>query len=610
MSAGIGMSRRLAVNAQAWMRATLMKTRLMSSASSSTSSSGMSARADVSAECAWPVSYRGVRASDIAQLDNACGRMGVAVYGREAFETGVFRDWTGAYGMQPRITSSEAEDAYEGAAVAFPRSTREVAAVLEYCNRERVAVVPQGGNTGLVGGGVPGRDGSELVLSLRKMCDAPHVDEDSGVATCEAGVILQSLNDVALAKGWMVPLDLGAKGSCTIGGNVSTNAGGIRLLRYGSLHGSVLGVEAVLADGRVVDVLNTNRKDNTGVDLKHLFIGSEGVLGIITKIAIQLAPRPNAVNAMWLRVRADDVLASSSSSKGFGSVLRVLRLARERLGGVLSAFELVDAAALRLVLPTLQPSTSAIFDTEGVDGSSGGEEFNILIETHGDDAEQDSEKLMAFVEHVMEEGLVPDDDGSILAQSQTQLDALWSVREGITDALSSGARESGGKVFKYDLSIPVRHLYDLVAETRVRIDTHAPDLYDVRYDDCGPDAAGARVGANKVTVVGYGHMGDGNLHLNVLVKSNNAEDVDRVKHILEPFVYDWTSERGGSVSAEHGIGVLKSAYLGLSKSQQSIALMAQTKAMMDPRCILNPRKVIPPEYIIDAYRHQSAIAAA
>lgn len=548
--------------------------------------------------------YKVVDESDIRAMNAAAGGE-VAVYGREAYETGIFRDWTGSYGVMPAADPSSSSS-YVGMAAAFPRTTSEVSAILRYCNDNMIAVVPQGGNTGLVGGGVPGAaadqpERCELVLSLRKMNTISEIDANAGVAVCDAGVVLQTLNEAAGEKGWMVPLDLGAKGSCTIGGNVSTNAGGIRLIKYGSLHGSVLGVEAVTADGTVVDMLNLNRKDNTGIDLKHLFIGSEGILGVITRTAIQLAPKPNAVNAVWLQVRATD-----GEMTGTERVLRVLKLARERLGGVLSAFELVDGAALRLVLPTLQPSTSAIFAelspaADGVYSS----EFNVLIETHGDDDEQDNEKLMAFLEHLIDEGLIPE-TGGLIAQNQTQMDSLWGVREHITDALAGGARQSGGKVFKYDLSIPVRYLYDLVTETRARIAGCAPDIYNAELDDgCvvavgdADEGAGNGDGGNKVVVVGYGHMGDGNLHLNVLVKS--PEHVQRVKEIIEPFVYDWTSQYGGSVSAEHGIGVLKAQYLELSKSRQAIELMARTKAMMDPHGILQPNKVIPRQFIEDAY---------
>ena len=350
--------------------------------------------------------------------------------------------------------------------------------------------------------------------------------------------------------------------------------------RYGSLHGSVLGVEAVLADGTIVNLLNTNRKDNTGIDLKHLFIGSEGILGILTKVTIKLAPKPVSVNAAWMRISGGE----------YETVLRLLRLSRDKLGEILSAFELVDNASLKLTLPILKERTSSSssllssLDDEDSAGKEKSNTFNVLMETHGSNEEHDMDKLMGFVNDAMEEGLIVE-DGGIIAMDQKQLDSLWSVRESITESLAIRARESGGRVFKYDFSIPVGKLYDLVTDTRQRMMALAPEL-------CADE---------KVLVVGYGHMGDGNLHLNVLVRSGDPADVRKVEQVIEPFVYEWTSMNGGSISAEHGVGMLKSPYLHLNKSQEAIAMMAGMKAMMDPKCILNPYKVLPHEYIVNAY---------
>ena len=317
-----------------------------------------------------------------------------------------------------------------------PRSAREAAAALEYCSKRRLAVVPQGGNTGLVGGSVPLFD--EIVLSTRAMDKVESVDPDTGVAVAGAGCILQHLDEAMSAKGWMAPLDLGAKGTCVIGGNVSTNAGGLRLLRYGSLRGSVLGLEVALADGSVLDLMSENRKDATGYDLKQLFIGAEGTLGVVTSVAIQGAPRPSAVNVAWLAV------------PGYGEVLAALRLARRRLGEVLSAFELVDAASLRLALGNLPHNRDPLPECTSP--------FYVLVETSGSNDAHDAEKLESFLEEALGEGVVRD---GVVAASERESAALWELREGISDALTAR-----GGVHKYDVSVPLKELYKMVDECR------------------------------------------------------------------------------------------------------------------------------------------------
>ncbi|KAL7776132.1 hypothetical protein CFE70_006545 [Pyrenophora teres f. teres 0-1] len=421
--------------------------------------------------------------------------------------------------------------------VVKPSSTEEVSKILKYCNDNMLAVVPQGGNTGLVGGSVPVFD--EIVINMQRMNQIRSFDQVSGILVADAGVILENADNFLAEKSHIFPLDLGAKGSCYIGGNVATNAGGLRLLRYGSFHGNVLGIEAVLPDGTIVDDLSTLRKNNTGYDLKQLFIGGEGTIGIITKVSIICPRRSPAVNVAYFGLES------------FDKVQKAYIEAKGHLSEILSAFELMDGRTQKLV--------------NRVKGKKmpleGEYPFYCLIETSGSNADHDSE-----VEHVMETGVVSD---GVLAQDQTQIQELWSWREGITECLGHD-----GGVYKYDLSIPIAELYDLVDETRDRL-TEAGLL--------GSDASHP-----VVDVVGYGHMGDANLHLNIPVRKFDKA----VEKKLEPFVYEWVQKRNGSISAEHGLGVTKKPYIGYSKSETMIKLMKQIKDLYDPNGIMNPYKYI------------------
>ncbi|KAL8211158.1 hypothetical protein R6Q57_005595 [Mikania cordata] len=410
----------------------------------------------------------------------------------------------------------------------------QLSQILEYCNSRCLAVVPQGGNTGLVGGSVPVFD--EIIINTRRMNSIISFDKVSGVLVCEAGCILENLISFLDKQGFIMPLDLGAKGSCQIGGNISTNAGGLRLVRYGSLHGTVLGLEVVLANGSVIDMLGTLRKDNTGYDLKHLFIGSEGSLGIITKVSILTPPKLSSVNIAFL------------ACQDYISCQKLLFQAKRRLGEILSAFEFLDAQAMNLVLDHLDsvrnPLPSSIYS------------FYVLIETTGSNESNDKEKLEAFLLHAMESGLVSD---GALAQDFSQALSFWHIREGIPEALMKA-----GAVYKYDLSLPVEKMYDLVEEMRIRL-------------------------GGAANVVGYGHLGDGNLHLNVSAPQYD----DAILAQIEPFVYEWTSRHRGSISAEHGLGLMKAEKIYYSKSTETVQLMASIKKLLDPNGILNPYKVIP-----------------
>lgn len=413
-----------------------------------------------------------------------------------------------------------------------PRTAEEVSHILRYCHERNLAVNPQGGNTGMVGGSVPVFD--EIILSTALMNQVISFHGVSGILVCQAGCILEELSRYVEERDFIMPLDLGAKGSCHIGGNVATNAGGLRFLRYGSLHGTVLGLEVVLADGTVLNCLTSLRKDNTGYDLKQLFIGSEGTLGVITAVSILCPPKPRAVNVAFL------------GCPGFAEVLQTFSTCKGMLGEILSAFEFMDAECMQLVghhLGLVSPVQES--------------PFYVLIETSGSRAGHDAEKLSSFLEHVLDFGLVTD---GTLATDQRRVKMLWALRERITEALSRD-----GCVYKYDISLPMERLYDLVSDLR------------------------ARLGPKAKHVVGYGHLGDGNLHLNVTAEAFSAS----LLGALEPYVYEWTAGQRGSVSAEHGLGFKKKDVLSYSKPPAAVQLMQQLKALLDPKGILNPYKTLP-----------------
>ena len=413
-----------------------------------------------------------------------------------------------------------------------PGTPEEVSKVLKFCNDELLAVVPQGGNSGLVGGSVPVFD--EIVISMSRMNRIRFFDEVSGILVADAGCILENVDHFLEQKNHLFPLDLGAKGSCQLGGNIATNAGGLRLLRYGSLHGNVLGIEAVLPDGTIMDDLSKLRKNNTGYDIKQLFIGGEGTIGIVTGISILCPQRSKALNVAFFGVQS------------FEKVQRTFREAKGQLSEILSAFELMDGQSQDLVHIVTGKKRPL----------KGNYPFYCLVETSGSNSEHDSEKLENFLEYVLREEIVSD---GVLAQDETQLKTLWSWREGIPESLGHW-----GGVYKYDLSIPISELYQLVEDTRERL------------SNAGLVGEGEE--HPVVDVVGYGHMGDSNLHLNIPTRRFDRE----VEEQLEPFVYEWVSERNGSISAEHGLGIAKKPYVSYSRSETMLKLMKQIKELYDP----------------------------
>ncbi|KAK4880290.1 hypothetical protein RN001_008436 [Aquatica leii] len=420
----------------------------------------------------------------------------------------------------------------KGQIVIKPKTTDEVSKILAFCNDNRLAVCPQGGNTCVSGASVPVFD--EIILCTDLMNEIIHLDENSGVLVCQAGCILQNLNNYVSEKNLLLPLDLGSKGSCHIGGNVSTNAGGLRLLRYGSLHGNVLGIEAVKADGEVIDCLNTLKKDNTGYHLHHLFIGSEGTLGFVTKVAIQCPTQSKAISLAFLGLNS------------YEDVIKTFLQAKLELGEILSAVEVLDTPSMELVNEHLK-----------LNSPIGNHNFYLLLETKGSNEEHDQDKLNKFLELVLNKKLVV--DGTATTEP-TKYNAIWSIRERLPEAFALD-----GYVYNYDLTLALEDYYKLVSELR------------------------DHVGDRSHRVFGFGHLGDGNLHLQVSAIDFSNE----FKDYIDSFVYKRVKELNGSISAEHGVGFLKAPYLNLVKHKSSVSLMRSLKNLMDPNGILNPYKVLP-----------------
>ncbi|CCG84768.1 protein of unknown function [Taphrina deformans PYCC 5710] len=423
-----------------------------------------------------------------------------------------------------------------------PKSSEDVSKILKYCNDNTLAVVPQSGNTGLVGGSTPVFD--EVILSMTAMNQIRSFDKVSGTLVADAGCILEVVDNYLAERNHIFPLDLGAKGSCLIGGTAATAAGGLRLLRYGSLHGNILGLEVVLADGTILNNLSTLRKDNTGFDLKQLFIGSEGTIGVITAMSILCPQRSPAVNVAFFGL------------ENYDNILKAFIKAKEHLSEILSAFEFMDGKTQDFVKRHSDHKRPI----------EGDYPFYVLVETSGSNKEHDEEKLNGFFEDLLESGIVA--DGAV-AQDTTQQRALWSLREGITECLG----KEGG-TYKYDMSAPLPVLYELVNVTRERLDK----------------AGLLGEGKPVVDVVGYGHLGDGNIHLNVPVRHYDKA----VEKCIEPFVYEWIKSHNGSISAEHGLGLSKGKYIGYSKSPELVAVMKKIKDMFDPKGIMSPYKYLPP----------------
>ncbi|MGB8398760.1 FAD-binding oxidoreductase [Bradyrhizobium sp.] len=420
-----------------------------------------------------------------------------------------------------------------------PGSTAEVSAICKLASEYRIALVPQGGNTGLVGGQTPHH--GEVVVSTRRMDKIREVDPASNTMTCEAGVVLQVAQRRASDADRLFPLSLGAEGSCTIGGNLSTNAGGTAALAYGVAREMALGLEVVLADGRVLNALSKLKKDNTGYDLRHLFIGAEGTLGIITAATLKLFPKPRAVATAYVGLKSP------------AKALRLLAIAQSEAAGSLTSFELLADIAVDF-------SIRHGIDIRDPLGSK--HPWYVLMELSSprDDA---SAALEAILAKGMADGIV---DDAAIAANLSQRAALWKLR----DEMSAAQKPEGGSI-KHDISVPVAAVPDFIAEADAAVTKLIP---------------GARP-------VPFGHLGDGNIHYNVSQPvGGHAADFMARWHEVNAMVHAIVMRMGGSISAEHGIGVLKRDELPDVKDEVAISLMRGIKAMLDPLGIMNPGKVL------------------
>ncbi len=433
---------------------------------------------------------------------------------------------------------------YQGRALALvrPDSTAQTARVAAFCNDRRVPVVPQGGNTGLVGGQIPDSSGGEIVLSLRRMDRVREVDADANAMIVEAGVTLANAQAAAQRADRLFPLSLASEGTCTIGGNLSTNAGGVAVIAYGNARDLVLGVEVVLADGRVINGLTKLRKDNTGYDLKNLFIGAEGTLGIITAAALKLFPNPRSLATAFVGL-ADPAQA-----------LRLLEIARQFAGAGVTSFELIPRIGIDFVLAHAAGARDPL---------GARHRWYVLIEISSQLTTGVDETMEAVLQAALERGVI--EDASIAASQQQRL-AFWLLR----DSLSEVQGKEGGSI-KHDVSVPVSAAPAFLARASEAVEAFIP---------------GARV-------VPFGHLGDGNIHFNV----SQPIGADRTAFLaqweaMNEVVHGVVAQFNGSISAEHGVGQLKRTLLRKTKDPVALEVMRALKATLDPRGILNPGKVL------------------
>lgn len=423
-------------------------------------------------------------------------------------------------------------DGEQPLAIALPRSTGDVAAILRLCHRHGVPVVPQGGLTGLAGGATP--LAGSIALSLSRMRAIEEIDVAAASMTVQAGVPLQAIQEAADAAGMLFALDIGSRGSCLIGGNISTNAGGNRVLRYGMARELVLGIEVVLADGTVMTSLNKMQKNNAGYDLKQLFIGSEGTLGVVTRLVLRLFPPP------------ESVCTAVVALPDYAAVLTLLQRARAELGATLAAFEVLWPEFYALV-------TTAHGCRAPVPRGHG---LYVLMESLGTHQARDTEQFQALIEALLEEGVVED---AAIAQSLRESRQMWELRDSVIQFRQSFHPNVG-----FDVSVPVARMQDFVTDCRAHLLAADPGMQ----------------------ALWFGHVADSNIHINVKPTTGALSKAE-----VFDIVYARVRAFGGSVSAEHGIGLLKKPYLPYSRTPVELDVMRRVKAALDPKGILNPGKV-------------------
>jgi len=429
-------------------------------------------------------------------------------------------------------------------AVVRPANTDEVARIVKACVAAHVSLVPQGGNTGLVVGSIPDGTGQQVVLSLQRLRAVREIDPANLTITVEAGCVLQSLQDAARQAGFLFPLSLAAEGSCTIGGNLATNAGGTQVLRYGNARDLCLGLEVVTAAGDIWHGLSGLRKDNTGYDLRDLYIGSEGTLGVITAATLKLYPLPAARLTAWAAVSSMD------------DAVTLLGLAHQHLGAGLTGFEVMGQFALSLVAQHFSQLKVPLYETAA---------FCVLLECSDQESEAHARvQFERLLETALDSGCVSD---AVVAESLAQAKQLWHVRESIPLA-----QAEEGLNIKHDISVAVSHMSEFVRSTDALLEREIPG----------------------VRLVNFGHLGDGNLHYNVQapVGSDGPIFLREWEDKVNTLVYESVQKFGGSISAEHGVGSLKVEKLEIHKSPVALGLMRSLKTALDPNNIMNPGKVL------------------
>ena len=437
-------------------------------------------------------------------------------------------------------------DRFHGAtpAILSPATTAEVALIVAAAAEHGVALVPQGGNTSMVGGATPPGDGSALILSLRRLNRIRSIDRHANIAVAEGGVILQTLNDAALAVGRRFPLTLGARGTATIGGLVSTNAGGTQVLRFGTMRGLVAGVEAVMADGSIHDGLSVLRKDNRGYDLTQMLVGAEGTLGIVTAAALRLVPAIVARAVAWVGVDSPQV------------ALRLLRRLEAATPGI-ESFELLPDESLKAVLAHVPDARQPLEGTHP---------WHVLIEATATDPAHRAPALVLeeLLADALDHGLVRD---VVIAASEGQAEAFWKIRDSI-----SASERAKGPATQHDISVPVDAMPDFMIDAARTCDARFPGTH----------------------ASGFGHLGDGNVHFHVRAPAGMDPALWYAEHapVVTRFVHDLVVGVGGSISAEHGIGQMKRDELARLSSPARMAALRGIKAALDPLGILNPGKLV------------------
>ncbi|WP_338468037.1 FAD-binding oxidoreductase [Novosphingobium sp. ZN18A2] len=456
------------------------------------------------------------------------------------------KGWTADAGaMEPWLTDWRGRFTGRALGMASPADTAQLAAFVKLCADHGVPIVPQGGNSGMSGGATPDESGRAVLLTTRRMNAIRRIDAQARTATCEAGVILQVLHEAAEREDLRFPLSLGGKGSATVGGLISTNAGGTQVLRHGSMRALVLGLEAVLADGSVFDQLTPLKKDNRGFDLKQLLIGSEGTLGIVTAATVKLEPAIADRRVLWAGCASlDDARA-------------LLLIAQDMAGAMLEGFEVLPAHSLRAVLDYLPDARAPLADEH---------RWHALIELVADSDSTDrlgpvAEKLLVAA---FERGLVAD---AAIAQNEAQAEDFWKIRESI-----SPAERAIGPAVQHDISVPVERMPEFVETAVPALEAEWPGT----------------------TAIGFGHLGDGNIHFHVIAPPGTDAEAWYAADgkTISREVHDMVTRFGGSISAEHGIGQLKRSELARLGDPVALGMMRRVKQALDPQGLLNPGKLV------------------